>query len=75
MRKTVLTAACAALIGLGSIAAASAQTGTVNAAGNAPGMTATDSGMNSMNKMKKKKMKKMKMKKGMMNEGGMEKKM
>lgn len=80
MRKTLLTTACATVIALSGIVAASAQTSTPGApAGNQTNVTGpatTDTSMNSNAKMKKKKMKKSTKKDdGMMEKGGMEKKM
>ena len=78
MRNVVLSSICAAAIGLSSVSGAFAQASGMDRPGapannqtNGTGTTAgSDTGMNSMNKMKKKKMSKSKMKKG-----GMEKKM
>lgn len=68
MRKIILTSAAAALIGVASMATASAQmaTGTNEGMSNTMGMTNTgDARMNANNKMKKKKMKRGNMQTGM----------
>jgi hypothetical protein len=61
MRKTLLVSACAAVIGLSAVGAASAQTAGAppNNQTSATGATPTDQGaMSAMNKMKKKSKKK-----------------